>query len=152
MRQHWINCKLEQLSNGWEKAQRKRLQTLPQTPLRGKVTAYRGIEGVVSLILSLGSSEWSPSRAGCFASPPPVTSEEQAGSTPTAIWMFGKKVFFSCRKREVPYINTCIITLRVSQCNTSEQNTNHAVPGSIPGSTMGIFPYRERFPWWPWSG
>ena len=25
--------------------------------------------------------------------------------------------------------------------------TNHEVPGSIPGSTMGIFPCRERFPW-----
>jgi hypothetical protein len=23
---------------------------------------------------------------------------------------------------------------------------------SIPGSTMGILPWRERFPWWPWSG
>ena len=25
--------------------------------------------------------------------------------------------------------------------------TNHEDPGSIPGSTMGIFPCRERFPW-----
>ena len=25
--------------------------------------------------------------------------------------------------------------------------TNREVSGSIPGSTMGIFPYRERFPW-----
>jgi len=25
--------------------------------------------------------------------------------------------------------------------------TNHEVSGSIPGSTMGIFPCRERFPW-----
>ena len=24
--------------------------------------------------------------------------------------------------------------------------TNHEVPGSIPGSTMGIFPYRWRIP------
>ena len=25
--------------------------------------------------------------------------------------------------------------------------TKHEVPVWIPGSTMGIFPYRERFPW-----
>ena len=25
--------------------------------------------------------------------------------------------------------------------------TKHEVPGSIPGSTIGIFPCRERFPW-----
>jgi hypothetical protein len=25
-------------------------------------------------------------------------------------------------------------------------------PGSIPGSIVGIFPWRERFPWWQWSG
>ena len=25
--------------------------------------------------------------------------------------------------------------------------TNHEVPGSIPWSTMGIFPGRGRFPW-----
>ena len=30
--------------------------------------------------------------------------------------------------------------------------TNHEVPGSIPGSTMGIFLVGGGSPWWPWSG
>ena len=47
--------------------------------------------------------------------------------------------------------NICDLTSLVVWWSGS-LTTNHEVPGSIPGSTMGIFPCRERFPCWPWSG
>jgi hypothetical protein len=48
--------------------------------LRSRVKACEGTEGIISLMLSLGSSEWSSSRAGCFASPPPPPSKEWRAS------------------------------------------------------------------------
>ena len=52
--------------------------------------------------------------------------------------------------------NTWSITyngeIRLSAFPFQTYTSNHEVPGSIPGSTMGIFPCRERFPWSPWSG
>ena len=44
----------------------------------------------------------------------------------------------------VRYIfNMTSLVVKWSGCVT----TNHEVAGSIPGSTMGIFPCRERYPW-----
>ena len=41
----------------------------------------------------------------------------------------------------IPYVTSLVVYL------SGSLTTNHEVPGSIPGSTMGIFPCRQRFPW-----
>jgi hypothetical protein len=56
-------------------------------------------------------------------------------------------IFINCKWVDTRWVETSLVV------SWSEfLTTDHDVPSLNPGSTMGIFPWRGTFPWWPWSG